>query len=292
MLEVIHGEDGLGLDAHFSVNEAEGYFDVILESQGGSTGGRPPRNAHYVEGLKLLVQRHNFNLHEIQIASRLGRRRPEQERVIQLPEYNFPLNPAEIEDVEEFRLAIGRESASFGREDKTVGGSPRKRLLLRVVPKRDTWTSNEVIAALSGSSKWFQEPTSDPTELASRIDAALVSLADNHQKLPPPDGNVDVRSITSTTQRYIRDPNVVAWVLKEANGHCEVCDEPAPFLRDNNQPFLEAHHVVPLAEGGPDIISNAVGCCPNCHRELHHGTNRFELRNNLYKQIDRLRKIV
>lgn len=71
---------------------------------------------------------------------------------------------------------------------------------------------------------------------------------------------------------YRRNPNVVAEVLSRANGKCEHCKNKAPFLRKSDHtPYLEVHHVVPLAEGGEDTIKNAIAVCPNCHRELHFG---------------------
>lgn len=37
----------------------------------------------------------------------------------------------------------------------------------------------------------------------------------------------------------------------------------------------DAHHVVPLAEGGDDEPSNLICVCPNCHRRLHSGEYRI-----------------
>ncbi len=34
-------------------------------------------------------------------------------------------------------------------------------------------------------------------------------------------------------------------------------------------PYLECHHVIFLADGGPDAIYNTVALCPNCHRKMH-----------------------
>lgn len=71
---------------------------------------------------------------------------------------------------------------------------------------------------------------------------------------------------------YYRNSNVVAEVLYRANGICEKCKQPAPFLRDfDNSPYLEVHHKTPLSEGGDDTIENALALCPNCHRKLHYG---------------------
>lgn len=32
---------------------------------------------------------------------------------------------------------------------------------------------------------------------------------------------------------------------------------------------LEAHHIVPRSEGGPDVIENLTTLCGDCHRGLH-----------------------
>lgn len=87
---------------------------------------------------------------------------------------------------------------------------------------------------------------------------------------------------------YKRDPAVKAWVLEFAEGTCELCRNVAPFHDANGDPFLELHHVKPLAEGGPDIVANAVALCPNCHRACHHAHHRAKLTAKLYRQCSRL----
>ena len=89
--------------------------------------------------------------------------------------------------------------------------------------------------------------------------------------------------------QYIRDPAVTAWVLDLANGICESCKEPAPFIKPNGAKFLEVHHVKQLADGGSDTITNAVALCPNCHSELHYGVNKFKKKNDIYKSVKRLK---
>lgn len=73
------------------------------------------------------------------------------------------------------------------------------------------------------------------------------------------------------TRIFRRNPDVIAEVLFRANGVCEGCVEPAPFLRADGRPYLEVHHRQPLAEGGMDTVENAIALCPNCHRERHYG---------------------
>lgn len=91
-----------------------------------------------------------------------------------------------------------------------------------------------------------------------------------------------------STEQFVRDAAVVAYVQREAGGNCECCMQPAPFKKSNGLPYLEVHHVKRLASGGSDKISNAVAVCPNCHRELHHGAKSDDLADSLFLRIIRL----
>lgn len=81
---------------------------------------------------------------------------------------------------------------------------------------------------------------------------------------------------------FIRNPNVVAGAIVRSKGKCEMpgCVTTL-FLRDDGDPFLEVHHIVPLAEDGDDTLANAAALCPMCHRELHFGAGRAEKRREL-----------
>lgn len=75
---------------------------------------------------------------------------------------------------------------------------------------------------------------------------------------------------------FNRNQYVVAEVLDRANGICERCNKPAPFKKDSdNLPYLEVHHKIPLAENGDDTVENAIGLCPNCHRQAHYGKTTY-----------------
>lgn len=126
-------------------------------------------------------------------------------------------------------------------------------------------------------------PTSDPMSLALKVSAL------RKQKLAvTPGGNLSPASTTITTTRFERDPAVKAWVLSSSNGMCEGCGDPAPFLGQDGLPFLEVHHVMPLAHQGSDTITNAVALCPNCHRRCHYSSDRDEFKLGLYNQVARL----
>lgn len=70
---------------------------------------------------------------------------------------------------------------------------------------------------------------------------------------------------------YVRNPDVVAERLSQADGICDACNKPAPFKRSDGSAFLEVHHRIPLSEGGEDSFENTSALCPNCHREAHFG---------------------
>lgn len=127
------------------------------------------------------------------------------------------------------------------------------------------------LKALIGATS--QKPTADPIVLAAAVEALKGKLGSE-----PPAGNLTPKLCTGTRQSHERDPKVVRWVLDRAQGVCELCMKPAPFFKPGGEPFLEVHHVIHLAEDGPDNPENARGLCPNCHREVHLGVNRAELR--------------
>jgi len=71
---------------------------------------------------------------------------------------------------------------------------------------------------------------------------------------------------------FKRNPDVVIETRKRANGFCEACEKPAPFIRASDRtPYLEIHHKRSLSNGGEDTVENAIALCPNCHREMHFG---------------------
>lgn len=94
-----------------------------------------------------------------------------------------------------------------------------------------------------------------------------------------------------TVQRddFVRNPYVVAAAILRSNGKCEMpgC-KCGLFLRDDDSPYLEVHHVLPLGEGGDDTLVNAAALCPHCHRILHFGKDRKTLRATLAAHIAKL----
>lgn len=127
-------------------------------------------------------------------------------------------------------------------------------------------------------------PTSDPVELDLRVNNITA-----FGNIPQPLGNEQPQKVhVETTTVFQRDPVVKAWILQQAGDKCERCNNPSPFNRADGSPYLEVHHVRPLALGGADITTNAVALCPNCHRHLHHGWDADQQTRLLYLKVSRL----
>ena len=78
--------------------------------------------------------------------------------------------------------------------------------------------------------------------------------------------------IAVTSYVYDRSADIIAEALIRANGGCEKCNSPAPFIRKKDgTPYLEVHHIVSLSNGGDDSMENVLAICPNCHRKEHYG---------------------
>lgn len=132
-------------------------------------------------------------------------------------------------------------------------------------------------------SKWFElslAPNQPPStleqqafydaSLASEVARSLAATSEERRKrlqLAPK----KPRQVSVVSKAFVRNPDVIAEALCRAAGVCEICQRPAPFLRPDGSPYLEVHHVKPLAQGGDDTLGNAVAVCPNCHREAHFG---------------------
>lgn len=75
------------------------------------------------------------------------------------------------------------------------------------------------------------------------------------------------RKVTSSV--FARSAEVVKETRRRANGICQYCGQPAPFMDKKGNPYLEVHHVVWLSRGGEDSTANTVALCPNCHTRMH-----------------------
>ena len=79
----------------------------------------------------------------------------------------------------------------------------------------------------------------------------------------------EVERATTQTTYYRRSAEISAITKLRANGECQLCGKPAPFLGKDQKPYLETHHVIWLSRGGADSLDNTVALCPNCHTKMH-----------------------
>ena len=113
------------------------------------------------------------------------------------------------------------------------------------------------------------------------IEASQTSQADETDQ-------PDDRPVETTTREvisYHRSTAVREYVLARADGHCEACDEEAPFVSSTGEPYLHAHHVDELSGGGDDAPENVIALCPNCHYRVHHGRDGEQFNRRLAEQL-------
>mgnify|MGYP003835810837 CR=1 FL=1 len=128
----------------------------------------------------------------------------------------------------------------------------------------------------SVSGEWLDETASSGGE--GTTDGARESEKDSERlSLLREKAEQDATSTVSTSvntrgvTEYDRSDNVRAYVMERADGECEGCGEPAPFVNRDGDAYLHAHHVLELSAGGPDSPETVIALCPNCHYRVHHG---------------------
>jgi 5-methylcytosine-specific restriction protein A len=135
-------------------------------------------------------------------------------------------------------------------EHPDENGNPRDAIRFRLVPV--------------GGKK--VEISSDVSVLSDK------KLYENAKRSSPQTGEPEPgSSTTSSGQSYTRSEVVKQFALRMAEGVCQGCDEEAPFIDSDGDPYLEVHHLHSRADGGADDPENVLAICPNCHRRVHHG---------------------
>ncbi len=98
--------------------------------------------------------------------------------------------------------------------------------------------------------------------IAGLSDEKLTEMAGSTSSSPAP-------KYTATTTLRKRNPYLPEMAKRRANGVCELCGGVLDYKDSGDRPYLEAHHIVPLADDGADELSNMAALCPNCHRKMH-----------------------
>lgn len=84
---------------------------------------------------------------------------------------------------------------------------------------------------------------------------------------------------------FSRDQKIRSFVINRAQGCCEYCGEKGFLMSDGESRYLEAHHIIALADDGKDTVENVIALCPKHHREAHFGANRINLEVEMAKLV-------
>jgi 5-methylcytosine-specific restriction enzyme A len=87
---------------------------------------------------------------------------------------------------------------------------------------------------------------------------------------------------------YHRSQAVKVYVQRRANGQCEGCGQPAPFITADGRPYLEPHHTRRLSDGGPDHPAWVIAVCPTCHRRAHYASDAQLFNATLMARVNAL----
>ena len=107
-------------------------------------------------------------------------------------------------------------------------------------------------------------------------DLKQMALNTSSGKVPPEERIQLVRRCSQAIRTY---------ALMRADGVCESCGEPAPFISKRGTPYLEVHHLRRLSDGGPDHPEWVAAVCPNCHRRVHDGQDSDAFNKRIVHRI-------
>lgn len=280
---------GVELDASFGVEAIEGGIAVLFASRGGTKGTSAARNIQYHIGLTVVLGRLKelgATLTDILLDSAAARKHPPEQRRLHFPVgMPLPVSLSEVTDVDAFRRVVSEAQRNVltepGRNAKHGNRVRSIRILCSLPAAYSSLTLEQIGSLLRG------DQASLPTPAAEELESRVVRLR-ARGRVSRPTGNLTPPRIEdSSAYRYVRLPSVVVYVLQRADGRCELCGS-TTFFTAAGDPYLEVHHLVQLAHGGPDTPENAAALCPNCHRELHYGAAKSQRMAMLYERVPEL----
>ena len=94
-------------------------------------------------------------------------------------------------------------------------------------------------------------------DMETAVEEELAQISDEKlSKLVKEGPHEKYKAITSL---YHRDPYLAELAKRRACWRCQLCGHKMDFNDKAGRPYLEAHHIIPLADGGMDVLSNLVG---------------------------------
>lgn len=156
---------------------------------------------------------------------------------------------------------LEKENIIIKRDPNTkISTELLKQLILREPELSFPINSIDEIIELESIEKTITNP-----EFADSSNERLMQLSEKIEK-------IDSKPYTKSVilNQFARNEYIREYAKIRANGICELCESPAPFIDIYGKPFLETHHVIFLSKGGEDSIDNVAALCPNCHRKIHN----------------------
>ena len=164
----------------------------------------------------------------------------------------------------------------FFRRDADRNGNEREVIVFRLMPVANT-LRRELDDLPYQDDDSAAKPEGPPGDLATLRQAAIAAC---QPAGPIADPKETVRIA------YQRSARVKRYVLARAQGHCELCEAPAPFNRKSDgTPYLEPHHINRISDGGLDHPKYVGAICPTCHRLIHFGENGQHRNDELRARI-------
>lgn len=136
-----------------------------------------------------------------------------------------------------------------------------------------------------------QEEANHPEDHSTRIeenDTDLDELREEAEKSAVEQVPKGTSTTRDQTPEYTRSSKIRQYVKARANGYCEGCGDPAPFTSRTGDPYLHAHHIHELNDGGSDTPDTVIALCPNCHYRVHHGEDGGEYNQELLEVVQGL----
>jgi 5-methylcytosine-specific restriction protein A len=128
-----------------------------------------------------------------------------------------------------------------------------------------------------------------PNQVEDLSDVQLFELAKENSQDRSESGSatLDPDNFTEVSERNERRSRAVKeFARRIADGVCQGCDEEAPFIDEQGNPFLEVHHLTRISDGGPDDPENVIALCPNCQRRVHNGRDGDEFNQSLIEKTE------
>jgi len=89
-------------------------------------------------------------------------------------------------------------------------------------------------------------------------------------------------------ETYVRDIGWVKEAKKILGLYCIYMKCKNTFLKENGDPYIETHHIIPLCKGGEDGLWNISVLCAHHHRMAHYADveTRIKMEKVLLKEVE------